>query len=430
MDSNKLRRILIDKLLAIGIIKHGNFILKSGMESSIYFDFRILNSYPSLWDYICQLAAPLINKIRLANPGKTIRLLGIPMGAIPLASILSQYFKIPSLLLRTTPKKHGLGKILEGEYNDGDIIILVDDVFTAGTSLGETIEFIKTHITANFDLSNVLIVLDRSFGIALQKYPNIQSIFLVEEFEASSTIMTFPIFQNSIANKLYQIAITKKSNIIVSADYSYSGQISTLIEEIGHLIAGVKLHIDIVHNADPSFLAELKFLKAKHNLVLIEDIKAGDISEITLAKLRNPRNGILEWADAITVHSISGIPKLGDLDLGVIPVVEMSCNSLITPEYTRRSLAMMRETDNAIAGCVIQNTSNMAHKWEFLGLTPGINFDTAVSDPSSSQKYRNPLQFNDVGQFWIIGRGIIAQPDKLAATEKYRNIGWKYFINY
>ena len=427
-----MRRILIDKLLAIGIIKHGNFILKSGMESSVYFDFRILNSYPSLWNYIAQLATPVINKIQLANPGKTLRLLGIPMGAIPLASILSQYFAIPSLLLRTTPKKHGLGKILEGEYNDGDVIILVDDVFTAGTSLGETIEFIKNHVSTNFDLSNVLIVLDRSSGLAIQKYPNIQSIFQVEEFETTSSIMTFPIFQNSIANKLYQIAIAKKSNIIVSADYSYSRQITKLIQEIGHLVAGVKLHIDIIHNTDPSFIEELKFLKAKYNLILIEDIKAGDLSEITLAKLRNPRNGILEWADAITIHPISGIPKLGDLDLGLIPVVEMSCNSLINPEYTRRSLDMMRETDNAnaIAGCVIQSTSNMTHKWEFLGLTPGINFDTVVSDSSSSQKYRNPLDSYNAGQFWIIGRGITLQEDKLSVAEKYRNIGWQYFVNY
>ena len=147
MDRTKLKRIVIDKLLAIGIIKHGNFILKSGVESSIYFDFRQMIGHPTIFQYICQLVAPMVASIKAANPGRPIRFLGIPMGAIPLATFMSQYFGIPSLMLRTTAKDHGTKKLIEGEWNAGDIIILVDDVFTTGTSIGETIEFITKNIT-------------------------------------------------------------------------------------------------------------------------------------------------------------------------------------------------------------------------------------------------------------------------------------------
>jgi uridine monophosphate synthetase len=431
MEHLAIKRVVIDKLLAIGIIKYGHFILKSGMESSIYFDFRQLISHPTIFQYICQLAEPSVNSIKASNPGRMIRFLGIPMGAIPLATFMSQYFEIPSLMLRTISKDHGTKKLIEGEWNTDDLIILVDDVFTTGTSITETIDFITKNITgADFDLSNIITICDRSYSTSTTKFPKLQSIFKLEEFEPTSSIMTYPVFQNTIANRLYRIAIAKKSNIIVAADYSNTAQITCLIEKIGHLIVGVKIHIDIIHDVDPGFIAELKFLKAKHNLILIEDIKAGDISEITLAKLKNPRNGILEWADAITVHSISGLPKL--CNLGMIPVIEMSCNSLITAEYTKRSLEIMRDRDISIAGCVIQNVGNMAHKWEFLGMTPGINLDTSApaTNPSSNQKYKNPLEASSSGLFWIVGRGITSKLDILESAQEYRKMGWHHFLKY
>ena len=283
------------------------------------------------------------------------------------------------------------------------------------------------------DLTNIMIVCDRSKGASSTKFPKLQSIFQLEDFEPLSPILSIPLYQNSLANELYKIAFDKKSNIIVAADYSSKNDIIALIQKVGHLIAGIKLHIDIIHDADSGFFEELKMLKIQHNIVIIEDIKAADISEITIAKLRNPRNSILEWADAITVHSISGLPKLtASVDIGLIPVVQMSCNSLISEEYTQRSLEMMREKDSSIAGCVIQNVGVMINKWEFLGLTPGINLDTSatVSQLSSNQKYKNPLEATSVGQFWIIGRGIISQPDIVVAAEKYRKMGWEYFVKY
>ena len=434
MDNLKLKRIVIDKLLAIGIIKHGDFTLKSGIKSSVYFDFRQVISYPTIMNYICQLAEHIITSIKKEYPGRQIRFLGIPMGAIPLATFLSQYFGLPSIMLRKNIKEHGTRKILEGLWNPGDIIILVDDVFTSGTSLCEYIDLINTNIPDNgLDLTNIMIVCDRSKGASITKFPKLQSIFQLEDFEPLSPIFSSPIYQNSLANELYKIAFDKKSNIIVAADYSSKNDIIALIQKVGHLIAGIKLHIDIIHDADSGFFEELKILKIQHNIVIIEDIKAADISEITIAKLRNPRNSILEWADAITVHSISGLPKLtASVDIGLIPVVQMSCNSLISEEYTQRSLEMMREKDIEIAGCVIQNVGAMRDKWEFLGLTPGINLDTSASsaDASSNQKYKNPLDAAMVGQFWIIGRGIISKPDVAAAAEEYRRIGWEYFVKY
>jgi uridine monophosphate synthetase len=434
MEIEKTKNILLDKLLAIGIIKHGNFILKSGISSSIYFDFRILNSYPAIFKYIVLLATPIINKIKLENPNRILRILGIPMGAIPIATILSQYFNIPSLLLRTTPKKHGLGKFLEGEYNLDDIIILVDDVFTSGSSITETTDFINNNIGGNFDVSNILVILDRSSGNTISKFPKLNSIFTINDLtidKINSSISEFPIFQNKFANNLYRIAYTKKSNIIVAIDFNYTYSIINLIENIGSYIAGIKLHIDIIHDMDIDFIAKLNFLKKKHNLVIIEDIKAGDISEITLAKLHNPRNGILEWADAITVHCLSGLPKIGDLEIELIPVIEMSCKSIITSEYIKLCLNEIQKIDNKIAGCVLQHTEVLNHKWQFLTLTPGININTSIMDTSSNQQYTNPLENSSkTGLFWIIGRGITSQEDVIKTVSIYQNAGWRHFIDY
>ena len=47
------------------------------------------------------------------------------------------------LLLRKEIKKHGTGKILEGKWNKGDKIVLIEDVITTGTSVIEAAQLLE-----------------------------------------------------------------------------------------------------------------------------------------------------------------------------------------------------------------------------------------------------------------------------------------------
>ena len=49
-----------------------------------------------------------------------------------------------------------------------------------------------------------------------------------------------------MANRLYFLALKKKSNIIISCDFKTSSSILNVIRAIGHMIVGVKLHTDSI----------------------------------------------------------------------------------------------------------------------------------------------------------------------------------------
>ena len=62
---------------------------------------------------------------------------------------------------RKEAKQYGTGKLIEGEYNAGDKVLVVDDIITDGTS---KIEAIKPLQEAGLVISDVLIILDREQG--------------------------------------------------------------------------------------------------------------------------------------------------------------------------------------------------------------------------------------------------------------------------
>jgi orotate phosphoribosyltransferase len=54
MNADNYKNIIISKLFSIGAIKTGSFTLKSGKTSNLYFDMRLIMSYPNIFNHICQ----------------------------------------------------------------------------------------------------------------------------------------------------------------------------------------------------------------------------------------------------------------------------------------------------------------------------------------------------------------------------------------
>lgn len=175
MTSKTLHTNIILELYEIQAVRLGSFTLKSGIESPIYFDLKLIVSYPALlkkiadalWEKIKSLCFDLI--------------CGVPYGAIPLASILSVEHDISMILQRKEKKEHGTKKQVEGVYFKGQTCLLVEDVITSGASLIETIESLKA---AELAVRDVAIIIDREQGgkkILEQKGVRVHSLFNVTE---------------------------------------------------------------------------------------------------------------------------------------------------------------------------------------------------------------------------------------------------------
>lgn len=399
--------ILIAKLKDIGILKYGQFKLKSGAESSYYCDFRTLLSYPQLLNKIYNMIPP--------NVYEGIDLVcGVFFGGMPLANMISFEKNIPQIFIRESEKTHGTKKQIEGIFEPGQTVLVIEDVITTGQSVAEKIKIIRNH-GLNVRL---LTILNRNDTLTEVENNPITSILPLDRIVKNAVGI-----QNTRISKIYEIAFRKRTNIVLSADLTTAEEIICLLEKIKDNILGIKLHSDIISNF-PTLASYLETVR--NDLIIIEDCKVADISFISIQKVQN----YVSYADYITYHCLLGedLPrslKAAFPELGLLGVVEMSIKGCLIDTHCMKK---MEPQLSIMDGCVIQK-NGMELFGDRLPITfsPGISLSCKTDE--YNQTYRNP-ETEKVGEFWIIGRGIYAQEDPCARTAEYRKLGWKHFISF
>lgn len=146
---------LYESIFDAGCIKFGEFKLKSGIMSPVYCDFRGLVSKPAL---LSEIGRALAEKARDIGCD---RIAGIPYAGLPLGVAASIAGGIPMIYPRKEAKDYGTKKLIEGEYSQGDRVLVIDDIITDGASKIEAIEPLKE---AGLEVTDVLIILDREQG--------------------------------------------------------------------------------------------------------------------------------------------------------------------------------------------------------------------------------------------------------------------------
>ena len=108
---------------------------------------------------ILKTIATLINlSIEKENVDKVA---GPALGAVPIATALSLESKIPLLMIRKEKKGYGTSKLIEGELNPGDNVVIVEDVSTTGGSLLKAIKAIEDN---GGKIIRAFVVVDREEG--------------------------------------------------------------------------------------------------------------------------------------------------------------------------------------------------------------------------------------------------------------------------
>jgi len=154
-EMNASRAALADGLLEAGCIKFGEFTLKSGLKSPIYIDLRRIISDPKLLAEVAQAYLPLISALRFA------RIAGLPYAAIPIATAISLAGGYPMIYPRKEAKTYGTRAEIEGEYQAGEIVVVIDDLATTGGSKFEAIEKLTA---AGLVVRDVVVLIDRQSG--------------------------------------------------------------------------------------------------------------------------------------------------------------------------------------------------------------------------------------------------------------------------
>src|SRR5215216_4842739 len=146
---------LADGLLEVGCIKFGDFTLKSGLQSPIYIDLRQIISHPKLLADVAQAYLPIVSSLQFS------RIAGLPYAAIPIATAISLAGNYPMIYPRKEIKTYGTKAEIEGEYQAGETVLVIDDLATTGGSKFEAIEKLTA---VGLVVKDVVVLLDRQSG--------------------------------------------------------------------------------------------------------------------------------------------------------------------------------------------------------------------------------------------------------------------------
>lgn len=149
------KEYLIDLLKENGVFLEGDFTLSSGKKSNYYINMKKAITEPEILSTISKL---ITQKIDLDDIDKVA---GPALGAVPIATAVSLESKLPLLMIRKEKKGYGTSKLIEGELNEGDNVIVVEDVSTTGGSLLKAIRAINDN---GGNVKRAFVVVDREEG--------------------------------------------------------------------------------------------------------------------------------------------------------------------------------------------------------------------------------------------------------------------------
>jgi orotate phosphoribosyltransferase len=135
----------------------GDFVLRSGRHSSWYLDKYRFGTRP---DLLRSLGSAIAAAVGEHEPAAA-RLAAPELGAVPLAAAASLAGELPFVIVRGTAKEHGTANRIEGVFEAGERVCLVEDVVTSG---GAAIEAVEALREAGLVVSTAVCVVDREEG--------------------------------------------------------------------------------------------------------------------------------------------------------------------------------------------------------------------------------------------------------------------------
>mgnify|MGYP001095879288 FL=1 len=154
----------------------GRFNLRSGKISSFYLDKYRFESDPVL-------LSAIVDELYKLLPVSFDKLAGLELGGIPLATALSLKIGKPCLYVRKTAKTYGTCNLIEGRFQAGETVVVIEDIITTAGQVCVSIEQMRE---SGLIVQNVVCVINRQQG-GSENLQNIgcslASVFTLEELK-------------------------------------------------------------------------------------------------------------------------------------------------------------------------------------------------------------------------------------------------------
>lgn len=154
------------KIKAVFLSPKEPFTWASGIKSPIYCDNRLVLSYPEVR---CEIEHALADLVKAKFPECEI-LMGTATAGIPHAAYVSEYLGLPMGYVRSGNKDHGRQNKIEGHYEKGDKVVVVEDLISTGKS---SIEVVNSLIEAGVEVIGCVSIFSYGFDEAKAQFDQV-----------------------------------------------------------------------------------------------------------------------------------------------------------------------------------------------------------------------------------------------------------------
>jgi orotate phosphoribosyltransferase len=155
-----------EKLLQVNAIKlslQTPFTWASGWKSPIYCDNRKVLGHPQIRDFIkSELCSIIFEKFENAT-----LLAGVATAGIAWGAMAADQLKLPYIYVRPKPKEHGMGNQIEGYFEPGQSVLVIEDLISTGKSSLQVCEVLKA---AGLQVVGMVSIFTYGFDLAARAF--------------------------------------------------------------------------------------------------------------------------------------------------------------------------------------------------------------------------------------------------------------------
>lgn len=160
--AKKTAEILL-QINAIKLKPNQPFTWASGWKSPIYCDNRIILSFPPIRNFVREAMAKQIEK----QFGKPDVIAGVATGAIGIGMLVAEYMGLPFIYVRPEAKSHGRQNQIEGFFEHGQNVVVIEDLISTGKSSLNAVEALRS---SGLNVKGMVAIFSYGFELATQNF--------------------------------------------------------------------------------------------------------------------------------------------------------------------------------------------------------------------------------------------------------------------